>query len=108
MPGHYCSVHYAASSWTGAFTVNITINNISTAPIQGWTLVFTFGSDQQVTAGWNATWSQQGQTVTARDVGYNDSIAAGSSTGLDLNGTWTTANPTPTAFTLNGATCTTV
>jgi hypothetical protein len=108
VPGHYCSVHYSASSWTGAFTVNITINNISSSPIQGWTLVFTFGSDQQVTAGWNATWSQQGQTVTARDVGYNDIIAAGSSASLGFNGTWTTSNPNPTAFTLNGTACTTV
>lgn len=108
IPGHYCSVHYSASSWTGAFTVNITINNISSAPIQGWTLVFNFGSDQQVTAGWNATWSQQGQQATARDVGYNDIIAAGTSTGLGFNGTWTTSNPTPTAFTLNGTACTTV
>jgi len=108
VPGHYCSVHYAASSWTGAFTVNITINNISSAPIQGWTLTFTFGSDQQVTAGWNATWSQSGQQVTARDVGYNDIIAAGSSTSLGFNGTWTTSNPNPTVFALNGVTCTTV
>ncbi|HLG75110.1 MAG TPA: cellulase family glycosylhydrolase [Ktedonobacteraceae bacterium] len=105
VPGHYCQVHYGVSSWTGAFTVNITITNISSSPIVGWTLQFTFGSDQQVTAGWNATWSQQGQVVTARDVGYNDTIAAGASTGLGFNGTWTTSNPTPTAFTLNGTAC---
>ncbi len=108
VPGHYCSVHYSGSSWTGAFTVNITINNISTSPIQGWTLVFTFGSDQKVQAGWNATWSQQGAVVTARDVGYNDIIAPGSAAGLGFNGTWTTSNPTPTVFTVNGVTCTTV
>lgn len=107
VPGHYCSVHYAASSWTGAFTVNITINNISSTPIQGWTLTFAFASDQKVTAGWNATWSQAGNQVTARDVGYNDIIPSGSSTGLGFNGTWTTSNPNPTAFALNGVACTT-
>ena len=93
VPGHYCSVHYSASSWTGAFTVNITINNISSSSIVGWTLQFTFASDQK---------------VTARDVGYNDVIAAGSSTSLGFNGTWQTNNPNPTAFTLNGTACTTV
>jgi cellulase/cellobiase CelA1 len=108
VPGHYCSVHYSGSSWAGGLTVNVTINNISSSPIVGWTLQFTFGGDQQVTAGWNATWSQSGQQVTARDVGYNDTIAAGSSASLGFNGTWTTSNPTPTAFTLNGVTCTTV
>ncbi len=108
IPGHYCSVHYSGSSWTGGLTVGITINNISSLPIQGWTLTFTFGGDQQVTAGWNATWSQTGENVTARDVGYNDIIAAGSSTSIGFNGTWTASNPTPTVFYLNGTLCTTV
>jgi hypothetical protein len=108
VPGHYCSVHYGGSSWAGGLTVNITINNISSSPIQGWTLVFTFGGDQKVTAGWNATWSQVGQTVTGRDVGYNDIISPGGSVSPGFNGTWTTSNPTPTVFTLNGVTCTTV
>jgi hypothetical protein len=108
VPGHYCSVHYGVSSWTGAFTVTMTIGNTSNAAINGWTLVFTFGSDQKVTAGWSGTWTQSGQTVTARDAGYNGTIAAGSSTSTGFNGTWTTSNPTPTAFTLNGTACTIV
>jgi hypothetical protein len=86
----------------------MTIGNTSSAAINGWTLVFTFGSDQKVTAGWSGTWTQSGQTVTARDAGYNGTIAAGSSTSTGFNGTWTTSNPTPTAFTLNGTACTIV
>ncbi|WP_376795419.1 cellulase family glycosylhydrolase [Thermogemmatispora sp.] len=108
LPGHYCAVHYSASYWTGGMTANITISNISTAAIVGWTLVFTFPGDQQVTAGWSATWSQQGQQVTARDVGYNDVIAAGGSVSIGFNGTWTSNHTDPTVFTLNGVTCNTV
>ncbi len=107
VPGQYCSVSYSPNSWTGAFTVNIVINNISATPITGWTLVFTFPSTQMVQAGWNATWTQQGAVVTARDVGYNDIIPAGGSASLGFNGTWTTSNPSPTSFTLNGVTCNT-
>lgn len=105
--GKYCKVVYAASSWTGAFTTNISISNISSSPIVGWTLTFTFpNTTATVTAGWNATWAQQGAAVTARDVGYNDIIAAGSSVGTGFNGTWSgTSNPSPTAFYLNGALC---
>jgi hypothetical protein len=107
VPGQYCKVVYSASSWTGAFTTNITISNISPSPIVGWTLTFTFpNATAMVTAGWNATWSQQGAAATARDVGYNDIIAAGASAGTGFNGTWSgTSNPSPTAFYLNGVLC---
>lgn len=107
VPGTYCKVGYSASSWTGAFTTNITITNISSSPIVGWTLTFTFpGTSQTVTAGWNATWQQQGAAVTARDVGYNDIIPAGGLAATGFNGTWSgSSNPPPTVFYLNGVLC---
>jgi hypothetical protein len=46
-----------------------------------------------------------GSQVTARNVSYNGTIAAGGSVGIGFNGTHTGSNPRPTSFTLNGAAC---
>jgi endoglucanase len=101
-----CRVAYTANSWPGGFTGNITITNLGDA-VNGWTLGFTFpDAGQKVGQGWSATYSQSGTAVTARSLDYNGALATGASTGIGFNGTLTGANPSPTAFTLNGVTCT--
>ncbi|MEH0843518.1 cellulase family glycosylhydrolase [Micromonospora sp. CPCC 205711] len=101
-----CTVGWSTSSWTGGFTANITITNLGDA-VTGWTLGFRFpDAGQRVGQGWSATYQQSGQDVTARNVDYNGSLATGASTTIGFTGTWTTANPAPTSFTLNGTTCT--
>ncbi len=105
--GGGCHVTYAtASQWAGGFVANITITNTGTSAINGWTLVFTFPGDQKITNGWNGTISQNGETVTITNMGYNATIAAGGSTSLGFQGTWTTSDAPPTSFTVNGTTCT--
>jgi Cellulose binding domain/Ricin-type beta-trefoil lectin domain/Glycosyl hydrolases family 39 len=103
-----CKVTYAVSSqWTGGFSANVTIANTGSAAINGWTLKFAFpATGQTVTQGWSATWSQSGQNVTATNLSWNSSLAVGASTSIGFNGAWTSSNPSPTSFTLNGATCT--
>jgi len=59
-----------------------------------------------VTQAWNATVSQSGSQVTARNVGYNGSIGANASVAFGFNGSWTGSNPAPSSFALNGAACT--
>ncbi|MBB5867977.1 endoglucanase [Allocatelliglobosispora scoriae] len=101
-----CSVTYTTNQWTGGFTANISIKNLGD-PISSWTLGFTFpASGQQVGQGWSATYSQSGSAVTARSMDYNGALGTGASTGIGFNGTWTTSNPAPTSFTLNGTVCT--
>jgi Cellulase (glycosyl hydrolase family 5)/Cellulose binding domain len=106
--GSTCKVTYTMQNqWTGGFTTNVTIANTGSAAINGWTLKFAFPtSGQSVTQGWNATWSQSGQNVTATNMSYNATIAAGTSLSIGFNGAWTSSNPSPTSFTLNGVTCT--
>ena len=101
-----CSVTYTVQNqWPGGFTAAVTVQNLGTA-LNGWTLAFTFpAAGQQVGQAWSATWAQSGQHVTATNLSYNGSLATGASTGIGFNGTWTTSNPVPTAFTLNGVTC---
>jgi endoglucanase len=101
-----CAVSYTTSSWQGGFTATVTVKNLGD-PVNGWTLAFTFpDSGQRVTQGWSATWQQSGSAVTARSMSYNGALATGASTTVGFNGSWTGANPAPTAFTLNGTACT--
>jgi Cellulose binding domain len=71
-------------------------------------LQFSFPNGQQVTEGWDGTFSQQGSQVTVQNLSYNGSLAAsGGSTSLGFNGSWTASNANPTSFTLNGTMCST-
>jgi hypothetical protein len=99
-----CQVTYQDNSWSGGFTANVRITAGSQA-INGWTLTWIYAGDQRVTNGWNATVSQSSQTVTATNLSWNGSLAPGGSTEFGVQGTWGSANPTPTAFTLNGFSC---
>jgi len=104
-----CSVSYGANSWNTGFTANITVRNGGSTAINGWSLVFSFPNGQTVSgSGWNATYTQSGSTVTARNVSYNGSIPAGGSTSMGFNGNHSGTNNAPASFTLNGATCTRV
>jgi hypothetical protein len=101
-----CSVTYAVSgSWPGGFGANLTIKNLGD-PITSWSLVWSYPAGQQVTQAWNATVTQSGSQVTAKNVGYNGSVATNATASFGFNGTWTSSNPAPTSFTLNGTACT--
>ncbi|MEU4746079.1 pectinesterase family protein, partial [Actinosynnema sp. NPDC023658] len=59
------------------------------------------------TSAWGFTADPASGDVVATDVGYNASIPTGGSVEVGFNGTWNNStNPVPTAFTLNGVTCT--
>ncbi|GAA2388279.1 cellulase family glycosylhydrolase [Dactylosporangium salmoneum] len=102
-----CRVNYTiANQWPGGFTANVAITNLGD-PVTAWTLGFTFpDAGQKVGQGWSATFSQSGSAVTAKSLDYNGSLATGASTSIGFNGTWTSADPVPGAFTLNGVACT--
>ncbi|WP_348773980.1 cellulose binding domain-containing protein [Micromonospora sp. WMMD714] len=101
-----CRVDYKVTSeWQGGFGADVTITNLGD-PVSGWTLTWAFASGQQVTQAWNATVTQNGTAVSAKDAGYNAAIATGAGVSFGFNGGWTTANPVPTAFALNGVSCT--
>ncbi|MFI7071110.1 non-reducing end alpha-L-arabinofuranosidase family hydrolase [Micromonospora sediminicola] len=101
-----CSVAYTVpSQWQGGFGANVTITNLGD-PVSSWTLTWSYGAGQTVTQAWNATVTQNGAAVTARNVSYNGSIPTNGTTSFGFNGAWTSSNPTPTSFALNGVTCT--
>ncbi|GHP00053.1 hypothetical protein KSF_101000 [Reticulibacter mediterranei] len=49
--------------------------------------------------------SQSGTNVTISNASYNGTIAVNGSANTGFNGSWSGNNPSPTAFTLNGASC---
>ncbi|UQU62154.1 cellulose binding domain-containing protein [Couchioplanes caeruleus] len=101
-----CSVAYTVSnSWQGGFGASVTITNLGDA-VGSWSLAWSFAAGQTVTQAWNATVTQSGSAVTARNAGYNGSIATNGTVSFGFNGSWTGSNPAPTAFTLNGTACT--
>ena len=101
-----CSVTYTVTSqWPGGFGANVSIANLGD-PVNGWTLTWSYPAGQQITQAWNATVSQSGSQVTARDVSYNAGIATNATVAFGFNGSWTGTNPAPAGFTLNGTACT--
>lgn len=106
-----CSVHYAISNqWNTGFTASVSITNTGSTAITSWNLSFSFPNGQTITQIWNGTFTQSGSNVIITNVGYNGSIPPGGtlSSPPGFNGSWTGANGSPSAFTLNGAACTVV
>src|SRR2546421_10303442 len=74
-----CRVDYAVtSSWQGGFGASVTVTNLGDA-VDGWTLTWSFGAGQTVVQAWNATVTQSGSAVTAKDASYNAAIATNGS-----------------------------
>lgn len=101
-----CSATYTITNqWAGGFQAAVDLTNTGAA-ITGWNIGWTFGdSNQKITQIWNATATQTGTAVTATNMSYNGSVASGGTVEFGFLGSWTTADPVPTAFTLNGASC---
>ncbi len=102
-----CAVTYTTNSqWPGGFVAQVVISNTGSSAVNGWTLKFTFPGDQQITSDFNGTASQSGENATLTNASYNSTIAPGGSTTVGFQGTWNSSDAAPSAFTLNGATCT--
>ena len=105
--GAVCQVDYVvANQWPGGATVDVTITNLGSTTINGWTLAWTFPDPNQViTHLWSGSYTQVGQDVTVSNASWNGTIAPGGSVDFGFNMDWSGANPVPTTFTLNGMPC---
>ncbi|GIJ27207.1 hypothetical protein Vqi01_23690 [Micromonospora qiuiae] len=101
-----CRVAVNVNAWNNGLTEDITITNTGNSTINGWSLVFTLPGGQNITSGWNASYSPTSGQVTARNVSYNGTIAPGASVGIGFQATHTGNSDRPSSFTLNGSTCT--
>jgi endoglucanase len=71
-----CTVHVdVVSSWNSGWQGKVSMT--SEQAVDGWTISWTWPGAQSVTSSWNTQLSSSGSTVTASDVGWNASVAAG-------------------------------
>ncbi|MFJ8142802.1 cellulose binding domain-containing protein [Streptomyces sp. NPDC096013] len=102
-----CKVAYATNVWQGGFTADVTVTNAGSSPVDAWKLGFTLPAGQKVTSAWSAEISPASGAVTAGGLAYNASIAPGGQVAFGFQGTYDGAFAKPSAFTLNGTSCTT-
>ncbi|MER7275776.1 cellulose binding domain-containing protein [Dactylosporangium sp. NPDC000244] len=101
-----CRVAYVKrSEWSPGFVADVTLTNLTGAPMQGWSLRFDYTAGQKVTSYWNAIAAQSGTGVVVRPTGDQPTLAAGGSLTFGVQGVWQGTNPSPSAFTLNGSPC---
>ncbi|MGW5261654.1 endo-1,4-beta-xylanase, partial [Microbispora sp. NPDC004025] len=86
------------NSWPGGFQSTVTVR-AGSAPVNGWTVKWTWPGGQTISSVWNGEQSGSGSSVTVRNAPYNGSIAAGSSTtfGFTANGSAATPSVTCTS-----------
>jgi endoglucanase len=102
--GASCSAAYSVSSdWGSGFTAAITVTNNGGTAITGWTLTYSYTGNQTLQSGWSGNWSQSGQTVTVTNASWNGSLAAGGSTQIGANFTYSGTNTPPASVTCTPA-----
>ncbi|MGC9668713.1 cellulase family glycosylhydrolase [Planosporangium sp. 12N6] len=107
-----CRVRYVARTQPFGLTVDLAVTHTG-AGLRTWTVTYDLPAGQQLSRGWNATWSQSGTLVTAVGDG---SLAKGGSVTIGLNATGTgagtgagagsTGPEAPDRVALNGVPCT--
>ncbi|MER5626322.1 cellulose binding domain-containing protein [Streptosporangium sp. NPDC002544] len=76
-PSGGCTATYQTTNqWPGGFQGEVTVKNTGAAAITGWTANWTF-TGRQISQAWNATVTQSGASVSARNAAWNGSLTAG-------------------------------
>ncbi|GAA3077044.1 glycoside hydrolase family 18 chitinase [Streptomyces roseofulvus] len=88
--------------WGTGFGANWTIKNTGTTTISSWNLEWDYPSGTRVTSAWDATVTNSGDHWTAKNVGWNGTLAPGASVSFGYNGTGSGA---PSGCKINGASC---
>ncbi|HYH03832.1 MAG TPA: cellulose binding domain-containing protein [Bacillota bacterium] len=97
------SINYTQNDWGTGATVNITITNNDSTPVNGWVLEWQFSGNQKITNMWNASFIQNGTSVTTHNLSYNSTIPAnGGTVSFGFNLSYSGSNFKPTSFILNG------
>jgi cellulase/cellobiase CelA1 len=100
-----CVVSYTPVNWPGSFLAKVTISNRGRTSIHGWTLTFRFSGDEAISSAWNATFTQTGAKVSARNLGFDATIRQGATQSLGFLGTRKSDGAGPAGFRVNGRVC---
>jgi cellulase/cellobiase CelA1 len=74
--GGCTAVYKTTNQWSGGFQGEVTVSNAGAAPITAWATGWTF-TGRQISQAWNATLTQTGAAVSARNAAWNGSLAPG-------------------------------
>lgn len=86
-----------ASNWPGHFQANVTVTNPGTAPVNGWTVRWTYTGGQGFEgAPWNGVLASQPPDVAVKNASYNGTLAPNATTSFGFNATGTAPSPPPT------------
>ncbi|MFD4690831.1 glycoside hydrolase family 6 protein [Streptomyces sp. NPDC058463] len=100
-----CTVDYKIQNqWNGGLTAAVSVTNTGDA-ISTWQLDWSFAGGEKVSQGWNATVTQSGAAVTAKNLSYNGTLASGASASFGFNATGNGNSAVPATFKLNGVAC---
>ncbi|MEU9830145.1 cellulose binding domain-containing protein [Streptosporangium sp. NPDC048047] len=77
--GRTCSAAGStANQWNNGYVIDpVTVTNTGSSTTNGWTVTFTLPAGHTLSGSWNAGVTVNGQTVTARNVSHNGSLAPG-------------------------------
>ncbi|MFF7554282.1 glycoside hydrolase family 18 chitinase [Streptomyces olivaceus] len=90
------------SDWGTGFGGNWTVKNTGTTTLNSWTVEWDFPSGTKVTSAWDATVTNSGDHWTAKNVGWNGTLAPGASVSFGFNGS---GPGSPSNCKLNGGGC---
>ncbi|MGW0789494.1 PQQ-dependent sugar dehydrogenase [Streptomyces sp. NPDC002911] len=100
-----CRVDRTVKAWGTGTTVDLTVTNTGSTPVNGWTLEFPLPLGQTVVSDWNTDLTQGSNTIKAVDASHNAMIAPGASITLGYLADHTGDASSPPRFMLNGDAC---
>ncbi|GGT33508.1 chitinase [Streptomyces purpureus] len=90
------------SDWGSGFEGKWTVKNTGTTTLSAWTVEWDFPAGTAVTSAWDATVTSSGTHWTAKNVGWNGTLAPGATVSFGFNGT---GGGSPSGCKINGASC---
>ncbi|MHC0433848.1 glycosyl hydrolase family 18 protein [Streptomyces sp. O3] len=88
--------------WGTGFEGKWTIKNTGTTTLDSWTVEWDFPSGTKVTSAWDADVTNSGDHWTAKNKGWNGTLAPGASVSFGFNGS---GDGAPSGCKLNGGSC---
>ncbi|MFE5483360.1 glycosyl hydrolase family 18 protein [Streptomyces sp. NPDC056527] len=90
------------SDWGSGFEGKWTVKNTGTTTLSSWTVEWDYPAGTAVTSAWDATVTSSGTHWTAKNVGWNGTLAPGATVSFGFNGSGSGA---PSGCKINGASC---
>ncbi|MFI8385263.1 glycosyl hydrolase family 18 protein [Streptomyces sp. NPDC085540] len=90
------------SDWGSGFEGKWVVKNTGTTTLSSWTVEWDYPAGTSVTSAWDATVTGSGTHWTAKNLGWNGTLAPGASASFGFNGAGSGA---PSGCKINGASC---